>query len=187
MSTDLRARNMNFLFCCSWQPSQICCCGCSLQVGSLISSILTLIFVIFSLINSLRYGISWADLIISTLMLVTIIFFIFGSCKNDFNIIYPSIIGLQIFSIIALVVYSIFSILIIIGGTAAAGGAGAGVGIFFAVVIWLFAILQIYLAFVMWSYSKHVGLGNLDLVRGVATNVHQTPNNYSPPLMNNNI
>jgi hypothetical protein len=90
-------------------------------------------------------------------------------------------------SIIGLVSYTIVTILLIVGGGIAAGAEGATVMSIAAIVMWLLFILEQWLVFVMWSFTKHVGLGNLDLVRGLATNVHQTPNNYSPPLMNNNI
>ena len=207
MSNILVAQNMRFMFCCgAKETAKLCCCGCSLRLGTQIICVLMVISSLMSLIysqalSSYISGLGTYYIIYPIIYLVTYIMIFIGTFGNNFKICYFGNIFLQILQILQIIAGIIFGI--ILGSILDTSNVicddygrcytvylGPAILVVYVIYILISTALTLYFNYIIFSYTKQIGLGNIALIEGqFVTNINQVniqPNNgYIPPQNSN--
>ena len=189
---SLVAQEMKYLFFIGQgTTAKRCCCGCSLRLGTQIITILSVIFAIINTIQSFNYN-SYSMvypislIIYSIAMICSPILILISTFNNQFKFAH---IGYIINSI---AVYFYLIVILIVGiimGAVLIPNSGhidpAVITVFFVFFFIAYAImatLLLYFNWILFSFTKELGLGNQSLLDGVDTNVGvNQQSNYVPP------
>jgi len=170
------AKDMKLLFCIpNNKTAESCCCGCTLRLGTQIITILGLIGVIVSLYDLFNPATSgnhklfgdfyyYSDLILVLLLLVSYSLIIYSTFYNRFDRAYLGLILYQAGFIISTVVIVVLPFIII------GENASAIYAVYFLTLIPSY-ITQIYFLYILFSFVKELGLGNIAKLDGLQVNV----------------
>lgn len=192
------ANSMRFLFCCgSGMTTKRCCCGCSLRLG-------TQIICVLSIISGLGSLITWASvflppvveaiaIIYQVVQFVGPVLVFISTFNNNFKLAYYGRLMIEIFALLWLSLGFLFGLLWGLvfyrsntyhNGEIYYYNAGAAFWFVYFFSWGLGATISLYFAYVIFSFTKELGSGNMSLLDGVEHTHQVTPhNNYSPPLI----